>query len=223
LLPSIDNGLGEQLQPAAKLNELAAHRPDRRPVVAAEVGDGLEVRRQAPGQPHQLDIALSFSLKATAGLYSVQIAVEINLQQGRRVIGRPSRRCRMNTGKAKSTKIKLVDKDFNDPNRVVRGDVIVQRLGQQKRLSAVFTFDETPHRQPSEIEPILADSGAFLHSLDPSQSYGEQNTLPESSRTFMFARSARTGAKSRISRLVRDPAGMPKAQLGWRSPTLSLN
>ncbi|MCU1315850.1 MAG: hypothetical protein JWN63_1172, partial [Candidatus Acidoferrum typicum] len=41
--------------------------------------------------------------------------------------------------------------------------------GQEKQLSAVFTFDETSHGQPSEIEPILADSWAFLHSLDPER------------------------------------------------------
>jgi hypothetical protein len=50
LLPSIATmGLGEQLQSPAKLNELAAHCADRSPIVAAEVGNGLEVRRQAPG------------------------------------------------------------------------------------------------------------------------------------------------------------------------------
>jgi hypothetical protein len=60
------HGLGEQIQPAAKLDELATYRPDRRAVVAAEVGDGLEVRRQASGQPHQLDIALRFPLQSPA-------------------------------------------------------------------------------------------------------------------------------------------------------------
>jgi hypothetical protein len=38
-------------------------------------------------------------------------------------------------------------------------------------LSAVFTLDETSHLQPSEIDPILADSWAFLHSLDPCRSF----------------------------------------------------
>jgi hypothetical protein len=46
-------------------------------------------------------------------------------------------------------------------------------LGQQKRLTSVFTFDETPHGQPSEIEPILADSRAFLHRLDREQTLAD--------------------------------------------------
>jgi hypothetical protein len=43
--------IGEQVQAAAEEHELAAHAPDRRPVVLAKIGNGLEVRRQAPGQP----------------------------------------------------------------------------------------------------------------------------------------------------------------------------
>src|ERR1700680_4115108 len=41
-------------------------------------------------QPHQLDIALGFTLRAAARLDPVEIAVEVDLQQRR---GRPSRRC----------------------------------------------------------------------------------------------------------------------------------
>lgn len=61
-------GLRKQAQSTAQLDELAAHRSDRRAVVSTEVGDGLEVWSQSARQPYQLNIALSLSLKAAARL-----------------------------------------------------------------------------------------------------------------------------------------------------------
>ena len=75
--------MSEEFEPTAQLDELGAHRPDRRAIVLAEVGNRLEVGRQPPGQPHQLDIALRFALQPPARLNPVQITVEINLQQRR--------------------------------------------------------------------------------------------------------------------------------------------
>src|SRR4029077_5420580 len=57
-----DHGLGEQLELAAQLDEAAAHVADADAVVMPEVGNGLEVGRQATSQPHQLDIALGLAL-----------------------------------------------------------------------------------------------------------------------------------------------------------------
>jgi hypothetical protein len=56
----------EQAELAAQQHELPARVADRHPVVAAEVGDRLEVRRQAPGQPDQLEVALALALQAPA-------------------------------------------------------------------------------------------------------------------------------------------------------------
>jgi len=52
------DAVSEQLQPAAQQHELAAHLADRIAVVLAEVSNSLEVWRQPPGKPHQLDVAL---------------------------------------------------------------------------------------------------------------------------------------------------------------------
>src|SRR5262249_52176553 len=43
-----NNGMSEELEPTAKLDKLPTHRPDRRAVVLAKVGDRLEVGRQPP-------------------------------------------------------------------------------------------------------------------------------------------------------------------------------
>jgi hypothetical protein len=125
-----NDGLRKQAQSAAQLDELAAHRSDRRAVVSTEVGDGLEVWSQSSRQPYQLNIALSLSLKAAARLEPIKVAVEIDPQQRRWVIGRASGRSGLNAFKAKGSEIKLIDEGFYDPNRVIPGHVVVQRRWQ---------------------------------------------------------------------------------------------
>jgi len=46
----------EQLQLAAQQNEFAEHQAEGLAVVAAEIGDGLEVGLQVPQQPNHLDL-----------------------------------------------------------------------------------------------------------------------------------------------------------------------
>ena len=40
----------------------------------AEVGDSLEVRHQASGQPHQLNVALCLAFEAATGLDAIKVA-----------------------------------------------------------------------------------------------------------------------------------------------------
>src|SRR3974390_2262058 len=100
-LTSVDghDGAREQVELPAEHQEPCAGRADRRPVVAAEVGDGLEVRHQAASQPHQLDIALGLPLKPPARLDAVEIAVNVKLEQIARRIARASRRLRVDSRK----------------------------------------------------------------------------------------------------------------------------
>src|SRR5664279_1605846 len=104
-----DYGLGEQLEFAAQLDEAAAHVADADPVVVPEVGDGLEVRREASGQPHQFEIALGFALESAAGLDAAEIAIHIDLEKDRRVVGRPACRRRYRAFEAQSLQVELVD------------------------------------------------------------------------------------------------------------------
>ena len=60
-------------------DELCAGRADCRTIVAAKVGDHLEVRHQAAGQPHQLDVALGLPFEPSARLVAIEIAIEIDL------------------------------------------------------------------------------------------------------------------------------------------------
>src|SRR5437588_584238 len=123
-----DNGAGEQAQLAAQHHKLGTHRPDRRAIVLAEVGNRLEVRRQPPGQPHQLDITLRFAFKPPARLHAVEITVEVNLQQRRGMISRPTCRRRRHPRKPQGGEVQFVDEDLDHPNRVLLADVVLQAM-----------------------------------------------------------------------------------------------
>ncbi len=146
LLPSIaTTRVAEQPELTTQLDELPAHSPDRLAVVPAEVGDGLEVRRQAPRQPHQLNVALRLALQAPARLQAVEIPVDVDLEQHRRVVRRTPGVRRRASVEAQPDQIKFVDEGIDRAYRVVLGDLVVDTRGQQRDLRSVFPFDESLH------------------------------------------------------------------------------
>src|SRR6266542_1536583 len=66
--------------------------------------------------PHELDVALCLALQPAAGLDAIQVAVDVELQQHRRVIRRPPRRRRVNPNEAKHIQIKPIDEDLDHAN-----------------------------------------------------------------------------------------------------------
>jgi hypothetical protein len=90
----------EQLKAPAQHHKFTADLADGLAVVLPEVGYRFEVWHQAPGQPNQLDVALAFPLQAPARLHPIEVAVNVNLQQRRRMVGRPSRRLWLDATKA---------------------------------------------------------------------------------------------------------------------------
>src|SRR6266446_1138936 len=85
----------EQLKASAQHHELTADLADGLAVVLPEVGYRLEVWHQAAGQPDQLDVALALPLQAPARLHPIEVSVDVNLQQCRRMVGWPSCRLRL--------------------------------------------------------------------------------------------------------------------------------
>ena len=71
----------EQVQLPAQQHELAEHRAEGVAVVAAEIGDGLEVGLQVTQQPDHLDIAVGLGLEPAARSDAIQVAVDVELQQ----------------------------------------------------------------------------------------------------------------------------------------------
>jgi hypothetical protein len=60
------------------------------PLSLAEVSNRLVVGSKAAREPHHLNVAGGLTLKPTARLNPVEIAVDVQLQQYRRMIRRPA-------------------------------------------------------------------------------------------------------------------------------------
>src|SRR3954451_20778602 len=88
----------------------------------------VKVGLQMPEQPDHLDIAVGLGFQAAARASTVQIAVDVELQQVRRSITRTARRLRNRADKPKRREVQSVDKRLDEPHRVVGRDVIVNRL-----------------------------------------------------------------------------------------------
>jgi len=63
---------------------------DGRPVVLAEIGNGLVVGREPTQEPDDFQIAAGFTLQSPARLDAIEIPVDVELQQRRWVVGRPA-------------------------------------------------------------------------------------------------------------------------------------
>lgn len=100
------------------------------------------VGRQPARQPHQLDIAPRLALQPAAGLHLVQVAIDVELQQHGRMIGRAPRHRRCEALEAQRPKIQVVDEDIDHPHRVLLGYIVVQTFGEQRRLPSVATLNE---------------------------------------------------------------------------------
>ena len=94
---------------SAKLNQACAYLADRWPVVLAEIGNGFVIGNKPTQQPHHLQIAPSLALEPPARLHAIEIAIDVEFQKCRRVIGRPSRGCRLHPIKAQFSQIQSSD------------------------------------------------------------------------------------------------------------------
>jgi hypothetical protein len=110
----------EQAHLAAQLDEASAHLAKRKTVVLAEVGDRLVIWHQAAQQPQKLQIAPGFALEPAARLHAVEIAVDVELQQDRRVEGGSSGRCRFNTVKPEVREIERINEGIDCAMPILR-------------------------------------------------------------------------------------------------------
>jgi hypothetical protein len=107
---------------------------------ALEIRNGLEVRRQLSGQPDQLDITLALTLKASARRNTIEIAVNVYLEQRRRMIAGPSSFKRHNPTKAKLAQIKTFNESINCTNQIVLRHVVVKHGREKRALAPVNPF-----------------------------------------------------------------------------------
>lgn len=124
---------------------MRADLADARAVVAPEVRDGLVIRHQLAGQPHDLDIAPRLAFQPAARRDAVQVSVDDQFEHDRGVVARPSSPRGGRASETETLQIQLFDEDIHDANEAVLTDPVVQPFGEKHRLAAINALDETRH------------------------------------------------------------------------------
>lgn len=103
----------------------------RQAVVSAEIGDGLVVRGKTAKQPHQLHIALAFSLQPARGAHLIEVSIQIQLEQIGRIVRRATRPAQQGMSQAQLSQIQHPHKGLDDPARVICWHKVLQRKREQ--------------------------------------------------------------------------------------------
>ena len=83
---------------------------------------------QSAQQPQKLQIALASRSSSPARLHAVEVAVDVELQENRRVEGGSSSRCGLNTVEPEIGEIERVDEGIDHADGVFLVDPIVKAL-----------------------------------------------------------------------------------------------
>ena len=131
LLPSIATlACVEKAHHAAEHHKPGADLADGAAIVLAEVGNRLVIGSKAVGEPHHLNIAPGLTFKPAARLGPVEIAVDVELQQHRRMVRRPASDFGLDPDKPKLRQIEFLDENVDHPNRIVIVDPVFKVLGK---------------------------------------------------------------------------------------------
>src|SRR6516162_6824247 len=154
-------------------HKTCAHLANRGPVIFAEIGNRLVIGRQPTREPHHLDIASSLALKAPARLNPIEVAVDVQLQQDRWMVRRPSGCLGIDSAEPKLGKIQLANKDVDRSNWIVLTNPIFQVFREERALAAIQSLNEAPHLLLPRISSRESHEPAFSHSQ------GQTRTTPQ--------------------------------------------
>jgi hypothetical protein len=121
---------GEKTHLAAELDKARAHLAKGATIVLAKIGNRLVVRDQPTQQPHDFDVAARFPFQPPARLYSVEVAVDVELQQNRKMVRRPTGRRRLHSIEPKLGQIERIDEGVNHANRIALVNEIIEAFSQ---------------------------------------------------------------------------------------------
>src|ERR1700746_725441 len=107
-----------QVQLPAKQNELAKDRAKGLVVVAAEIGNGLEVWLQMPQQPDHLDVAVGFCFEPAARPNPVEVAVDVEFEEILGGIARPAGRLGRDPDEPSRRQIQPLNESVDEADRV---------------------------------------------------------------------------------------------------------
>src|SRR5262249_6982756 len=102
---------------------------------------------------------------------------DVELQKGRRMIGRPPRRRRFDPVKAQLSNIQCIDEGIDHANRIALVNPVIEAFRQQRRLRPIRPCNEALHQFPRRIIRRILAAPAFSHSQGQSLTRGD---LPSS-------------------------------------------
>jgi hypothetical protein len=130
----------EKVQLAAEEGEFPADVADRLAIIPAEIGDGLEIGCEASQQPHHFHIAVGFAFQLPAGPHTVEIAIEVELEQVTRVVWGTTGFLENGMPETELLQIERPHIDVDEAHRVFLRDVIVERFGEKCELISIVSL-----------------------------------------------------------------------------------
>src|SRR6185437_6923218 len=116
----------QQTHLAAEFDEARAHLADGTAIVFPEISDRLMVGDAAAEEPQHLDVAGSLTFEPPTRLHPVKVAVDVELQENRGMIGWPPGRRGLDTVKPELGKIERIDERVDHSNWIVLIDPVFQ-------------------------------------------------------------------------------------------------
>src|SRR4029077_15663839 len=96
----------------------------------------------------------------------IEIAVDVELEQGRGMIRGPARYFRHNAFEPELAPINRIDERIAPANRIVLINPFIQAFGQQSRLPTIRPNQEALHRFSPQIARRIITSKTFSRSQD---------------------------------------------------------
>lgn len=121
----------EQSRFPADQHEGTTRSDNRGPIVAAEIGDRLEVGGEPAHQPHGLHVAPAFPLQPTRRTHFGEVAVDVKLQKITRIVTGPPGRCPNCPPKTQSNQVQPIGKSIDHPQRSIRRNLILNTIRKQ--------------------------------------------------------------------------------------------
>ena len=175
-LAAVDRNARLRQQPhlPAQSDELRADLLDGRAVALAEISDGFVIRSEASCQPHHFQIAAGLTLQPPARLHAVEVAVNVELEQRRGMIGGPARRQRLHTVKPQIGQIERLDEYIDRANRIALFNPVAKAFRQQRRLPAIRPLNKAPHMIPPQIA-----QESYRENQIPQRVFTQSGSEPE--------------------------------------------
>ena len=94
-----------------------------------------------PQQPDDFDVAVGLGFEPAAGAHTVEIAIDVELQEILGGISRPAGHFACDPDEPCRGQIQPVDKGINETNGVFGTDILVQRFWKEQRLGSIVAGD----------------------------------------------------------------------------------